>query len=334
MRTIVKALLRRVMIFLNCSYDIAKVGFILILFILLTACNRDDETTKILVFEEMAFIQGMTLSQATGFTGSKEYNSLYIVNRDVNSWPQYTERVIKYDLGSGEQYISNVVQVDYISKNVHLINGDLIVVGGTRVNVYPENLESPPTSVEHGLALSRFGSAIYEDELYVWGGDLHFETSKHIRKWDFENNKFETIGLLPSPRMWAHGEIINDKLFVFGGQEEFVGTPSSDIIYVYDFLTNETETYFLPEPMIRTFTAVHGDRIYVAGHVLNEDDEIKTMLGVFNTKTNMNSDFLFSENNDEVANQIVQMTIVDDRLYILMGPLDDGAGVFLQVADL
>jgi len=312
------------------AWRISKPIVIVLLMIIFSSCHKEVEPSRILRFEEIALIHGVALDQATGFTGSKELNSLYIVNRDVNSWPQYTERVIKYDLSSGEQVISNIVQVDYITKNAHLLNGKLIVIGGTRVNIYPQNLGSPPVSIEHGLSLSRFGSAIYNDELYIWGGDLNYDTSTHIRRWDFENGKFETVGFLPKPRMWAHGEIIDNKLYVFGGQKDFVGTPSSDIIYVYNFQSKKTETYFLPEPMMRTFTAVHENRIYVAGHILNDDGEVRTTLGFFDTKDNTSSTFSASEAND----QILQMTIIENRVYILLGPIDAKIGVSLQVADL
>ena len=303
--------------------------------LLLSSCGRDEKPNRTLNFEDIGFIEGRALPQATGFIGSRELDALYIVSRETNESFNFTERVIKYDLSSGDQEISNIEQFpDWISKNAHLLNNDLIVVGGTRVNVYPMDLASSPSSALHGLDLSRFGSAVYEEDLYVWGGDLNELTSNQIRRWNFEENTFETIGEFPTPVSWAHGEIVKGRLYTFGGQEQFANTPTTDKIYSYNLQTDEIETYFLPELMSRTFTARFKNKIYVAGHVADEFGEIRSMLGIFNTDTKKFTSFEYASTYEPEVSHISQMAVVGNRLYILTGTLNANIGLSLQVANL
>lgn len=319
-----------------------KLVYFLSALILFTACGNDDESgPRSLKFEEVAFIEGRALPQATGLAGSEQLDALYIASREANESLLFAERVIRYDLSTGEQVVSSWVQPDFISKNVHVLNGDLIVVGGTRVNTYSVDLNVDPDTATHGLRLSRFGSAIYDDELIVWGGDLDQQTSSHIRRWNFDDKRFTTIGEFPTATTWAHGEIVDNKLYSFGGQEQFANTPSTDLIYVYDFQSDVVNTFFLPESMTRTFTARYQDKIYVAGHVIDENGVTNTVLGIFNTNNNEFRTLQYTATyKDEIDPdlldiiQILQMTVVGNKLYVLLGPVDANVGVFLHVANL
>ena len=138
-------------------------------------------------------------------------------------------------------------------------------------NTYDINFEKEPTTVEHGLSLSRFGSALYEGDIYIWGGDLNDQDSDKIKKWNEGSGTFETVATLPARKAGAHGEVIDDKLYIFGGQEHWILEPPNDVIFIYDFNTGVTETANLPQEVFRTFTDVYEGKIFIAGQLLDQD---------------------------------------------------------------
>jgi hypothetical protein len=282
------------------------------------ACKEREDVKIDLSFEELTIVEGVRLSQATGFVISENESHIYVVTRESN--PQNavsSERVLVVDLINSTQAAYYFDQSDFISKNAHLIDNKLIVIGGSYINTYNLTFDSDPVSVEHGLALSRFGSTTFDGELYVWGGDLNMTESHLIKQWSFQNNVFMDVAQMPTPKTWADGEIVNDKLYIFGGQEQFDGTPPNDIIYVYDRMGSSFMTSHLPYALSRTFTAKHGQLIYVAGHI-GTDNDLSSVIGVYNTQTDSFTELNFRVN-EVLQGNIHQIAIAGNSIYILYG---------------
>ncbi len=273
------------------------------------------------------------LEQAAGFTGSMASNSLYISYKAFLGTNPNPERVIRYDIDEGTFTIRDFLNNDFVTKELHIINDELKVVGAQFVNTYPLDLGSDPVSVPHNLMISRYGSTVVDDNVFIFGGDLLFPTTSppvmtgpgadKIYRHDQATGQLYEAGALPEPRYWAHGEIVDGKLYVFGGRQAFVTDVGEDDIFVHDMTSGENQTLKLPMPMHRTFAARYGHLIYVAGqrHIPNADPalfSIETTFGAFNihtgTYTVIPTTLGFSG-----KTTVYGMTIVGDALYILYG---------------
>ncbi len=278
-----------------------------------------------LEFQELTPITGYNFHQAIGFEGSPELQSLFLANRQIDTTVgiQY-EHLFRYDLLNNSMAELYNPIVDYISKELQIINTQPIVIGSQYVSTYEFDLAGPPVVVAHTLRLSRHGSAQMNGEIYVYGGDLNGVDSDKIRKWNAATNTWEYVASLPTPKSYAGGEIVKGKLYVFGGQQEFSGTLQEDIIYVYSFADDTFATYYLPTALYRTYTAKVGELIYLAGHINPTGfDNTDLFFGVFDTRDNT-----FTEINinlsDAEANSIWAMTAIGNNLYVVYGdPVND-----------
>ena len=287
--------------------------------------RTDISIPTTLTFNEVSEISGYNFTQAIGFEGSEELQSLFIANRQIDTTVgiQY-EHLFRYDLlNNAMAEIYNPI-VDYISKEIQIIDNQPVVIGSQYVSTYEFDLAEPPLVVPHGLNLSRHGSALMNNEIYVYGGDLNRFDSDKIRKWNAGTGSWESVATMPSPKSYAGGEIVNDKLYVFGGQQEFSGTLQEDIIYVYSFADDSFATYHLPTALYRSFTAAVGELIYVAGHINpTGNDNTDLYFGVFNTRDNSFAEISINLS-DANVNSIWAMTGLRNNLYVIYGdPVND-----------
>lgn len=274
------------------------------------------------------------LEQAAGFTGSMASNSLYLAYRaSTGSVPGIQpERVVRYDMDDASFTTIDFNQSDFVTKELHIINDQLKVVGAQYVNTYPLDLGSAPESVPHNLTITRYGSSVVDDNVYLFGGDLQYQVgtptepgpnADKIYRHDQATGELHEVGALPEPRYWAHGEIVDGKFYVFGGRQAFIADAPEDDIFVHDMTTGENVTLKLPSPMHRTFAARYGHLIYVAGYreFPNADPAlttIETTFGVFDTYTQtftvIPSSLTFTG-----KQTVFGLTIVGDHLYVLVG---------------
>ncbi len=286
-------------------------------------------------FEFLTDIESSTsgLEQAAGFTGSMASNSLYISYKAFVGTNPNPERVVRYDINDGTFTTRDFLNNDFVTKELHIINDELKVVGAQFVNTYPLDLGNDPVSVPHNLMISRYGSTVVDDNVFIFGGDLLFPTTSppvmtgpgadKIYRHDQATGQLHEVGALPEPRYWSHGEIVDGKLYVFGGRQAFITDVGEDDIFVHDMASGDNQTLKLPSPMHRTFASRYGHLIYVAGqrHIPNADPAlatIETAFGVFDTHTGtykvMPTTLGFAG-----KTTVYGMTIVGDVLYILYG---------------
>lgn len=275
------------------------------------------------------------LEQAAGFTGSMASNCLYLSYKAITlGSPDQKERVVRYDIDNGTFTTRDFLHADFVTKELHIINDELKVVGAKFVNTYPLDLSADPVSVPHNLTMTRYGSTVVDDNVFLFGGDLLFPVGSpgiagpnadKIYRHDQLTGQLVEVGVLPEPRYWAHGEIVDGKLYVFGGRQAFVPSPDpgEDDIFVHDMATGDNQTLKLPSPMHRTFAARYGHLIYVAGYLQfpNADPAlatIETTFGVFDTHTGT---FTVIPNTLGLSGRktVFGLTIVGDKLYALIG---------------
>lgn len=305
----------------------------------LTAESEPYEIPTTLEFAKISEVSGAGLEQAAGFTGSMASNSLYIAYRLLEG--TLPERVVRYDITNNTSSFKDYAHSDFVTKELHIINDQLKVVGARYVNTYSLDLQSEPVSAPHNLTLTRYGSTVVDNNVFIFGGDLNGitnpEASKanEIYQHDQETGNLTLIGELPEPRYWAHGQIVSDKLYVFGGRQSFISEEAEDDVFVVDMITSETETLKLPKSFHRTFASRFEHLIIVGGQYetnTNGTFGIETTIGFFDTHDNtftiVPSSFQFSG-----TETIYGLTVVGSKLYILTGT-PDGTTFAIREAEL
>lgn len=290
-------------------------------FSLTTGNHSTSDQTGALSFNKLTTISGKGIEQAAGFVGSEASKSLYVVYRSLEATP-LLERVIRYGLTDGSFLTQEFEKPDFVTKEAHIINDELKIVGAQFVNTYSLDLSKTPTSVPHNLILSRYGSTVVDDEVFLFGGDLvNTAKSNTIYKHDQLTGLLNEVGTLPEPRFWAHGEIVDDKLFVFGGRQSFTSSEAEDDIFIFDLTNKSTQTLKLPKPLHRTFAARFEHLIFVAGQREIGVQNWETSFGVFNTHDNSYQELPSSlpTNGKET---VYGITIIGSTLYILYGATD------------
>lgn len=280
---------------------------------------------------------------AAGMIGSNSSNSIFISNRessmrgtnDVNP-----ERVSKFNLDTNTLEDKLFFQADFVSKQLHIIDNKLKVVGGQFINTYELNLQSEPESAlyEPQIYLSRHGSAVIDDEIYIVGGGLDNPENigDEIFKWDDLNASLTKIATMPETRSGARAEIIQNKLYIFGGTTGFFGSDSQNAkntIYIYDFETAAISIETMPVSLNFSYTGKYENLIYVAGQQKaytddadgdgNPDGFLTTsdndpFIGVYNTE---NGQFTTLETNltSPEMETIHAMAVTNGKLYVLYG---------------
>ncbi len=286
--------------------------------------------TKIAIPDKLNFsllteIRGYNFHQAIGFAGTASPKALFIANRQIDPVDriQY-ERLWRYDLEAGSSDSLYNPIVDYISKEMQIVNGQPYVIGSEYMSVYEFDLEEMPVVNKHGRQLTRHGSALYNDDIYIWGGDRNRVDSDKIFRYNYGSGQFEYVATMPGPKAYAAGAIVNNKLYVFGGQQQFSGTLRENKIYVYDLGNDSFETYFLPDAPYHTYTAIVGQLIYVAGQINpTGEDTTDILFGVFDTRDNTFTEIPINLT-DEAVNSIWALTAIGNTLYVVYGdPLND-----------
>ena len=272
-------------------------------------------------------------SHAPGMIGSYSDNSFFIVNRedDLNTGNGAPERIVKYNLNNNTSQENLYFEADFVSKQLHIQNNQLIALGGQNVNTYSLSLTGNPTTHIHGKALSRHGVAVIENDMYIIGGDLDNIESDKIFKWNLSNQTLSEVATMPAPRSGARGTIVNNKLYIFGGTEEFAGEIAFNSVYVYNLLTNSFEnTLTMPKDINFTFVDRYQNLIYIAGRI-DSNNNRDLFLGVLNTEDNTIQEITSNLDDSDEFSTIHAMCVFNNKMYVLYGGLGvDNGGQFLN----
>ncbi len=272
---------------------------------------------------------------APGMVGSYSDNSIFLVTREDAFANEIglPERIIKYSLDNSTVTEKLYFKSDFVSKQLHIINNQLKVVGGQRVNTYDLDLLNEPTSsANYGISLSRFGSAVIDSEIIVVGGDLNEQFGDKIFKWEEATSNLTEIATLPEPRYGARAEIVNDKLYVFGGTAALLTLPSKNTIYIYDLKTGNIKIESLSRALSYTYTGKFENLIFVAGQ-----EEVEALgfrdrdpfLGVYSTYTGEFTELLTNLSSPELET-IHSMAVFNGKLFIIYGQVQPVAEGELQ----
>lgn len=273
---------------------------------------------------------------APGMIGSYRENSLYIVMREqdlmigANGAP---ERIIKFDFETNTSAEKLFFQSDFVSKQLHIIGDELIVVGGRYVNKYNLDLSTDPISRTHGKRVTRFGISVLDEDVYIIGGDLDDLEGEKIFKWNLDSETLSDFTSLPVPRTGARATIVNNDMYVFGGGTAFAknNNPSDSIFKIDVTNPSQIDVFKMNKVIDFTFVQKYQNLIYVAGKIEEKDaagDLIgRTFtIGVFNTQDNTYQELATNLTNPNNTNSIHQMCVFNDKMYIIFGANGEDKG--------
>ena len=272
---------------------------------------------------------------APDMVGSLANNSIYISTReDGRQGPTglRPERIVKYDLTSNLSTEKLYFQSDFVSKQLIINNNKLLVVGAQKINSYDLDIIADPTSSqkyadELGLQsffVSRNGTAVNNNSVYIIGGSLGDETlADRIYKYDIISETMTEFAVMPETRSGARAEIVNNKLYVFGGSKKFFTPPAENEIYIYDLNTAALTIETMPTAVDFTYAGRSGNLIYVAGNKFTWDtttssSDEEPYLAVYDTDngtyTELQTD-LMSPGKESIH----AMAVFLNKIYIIYG---------------
>ena len=266
-----------------------------------------------------------------GMTNSTSENSLFISSRENEPSGNTTEEeVFKLNLDTNQLIRKNTSPGGFITKQLKIINDQLVSIGGTELKIYDLNLQNEPSSIEYqnNFTLSKFGVASDDTNTYIIGGyrvDTPTRENTKIHKLNINTGElFEEIIETPETMVGASGAVLNNKLYVFGGATYENLTEGTNKIYIYH-LDNSGIFGELSMSVTAdvTFVQKYGDIILIAGHKGLYVGERTSFIGTFDTATNVFQEIDTNLNSEGGEKAIHQMIVKDDKIFILYGHPDD-----------
>ncbi|MBT6377897.1 MAG: hypothetical protein HOJ72_06570 [Flavobacterium sp.] len=266
-----------------------------------------------------------------GMTNSTSENTLFISSRENEPSGNTTEEeVFKLNLDTNQLIRKNTSPGGFITKQLKIINDQLVSIGGTELKIYDLNLQNEPSSIEYqnNFTLSKYGVASDDTNTYIIGGyrvDTPTRENTKIHKLNINSGElFEEIIETPETMVGASGAVLNNKLYVFGGASYENLTEGTNKIYIYH-LDNSGIFGELSMSVTAdvTFVQKYGDIILIAGHKGLYVGERTSFIGTFNTATNVFQEIDTNLNSEGGEKAIHQMIVKDDKIFVLYGHPDD-----------
>lgn len=294
-----------------------------------------EETTTLLTslsFEESYIFEANLLGGPhIGMTNSTSENSLFISSRENEPSGNTTEEeVFKLNLDTNQLIRKNTSPGGFITKQLKIINDQLVSIGGTELKIYDLNLQNEPSSIEYqnNFTLSKYGVASDDTNTYIIGGyrvDTPTKENTKIHKLNINSGElFEEIIETPETMVGASGAVLNNKLYVFGGATYENLTEGTNKIYIYPLDNSGVfEELSMSVTADVTFVQKYGDIILIAGHKGLYVGERTSFIGTFDTATNVFQEIDTNLNSEGGEKAIHQMIVKDDKIFILFGHPDD-----------
>jgi hypothetical protein len=263
----------------------------------------------------------------SGLVGSYSDNSLYIAYRnDCN--PDNRSRVLKYSIDNSNFVSRDDSFLDFFTRKLNIVNNELILTGGQNIYTYDLDLSAAPIITPHNAgSLSRFTTSTINNEIYVAGGALDAVADK-IRKINSTTGALDIVATLPSPKVHAGSEIINDNLYIFSGREAFFDNAGvSTVSYIYDIANGTFQTFQTPVALYNSYASKFQNLIYVVGDIQVDSDSDGTVddfnvwTGVYDTQTNQMTEIANDLDDSDQGSFIQSMTVFNNKMYITYGDI-------------
>ena len=254
-------------------------------------------------------------------------NSLFISSRENEPSGNTTEEeVFKLNLDTNQLIRKNTSPGGFITKQLKIINDQLVSIGGTELKIYDLNLQNEPSSIEYqnNFTISKYGVASDDTNTYIIGGyrvDTPTRENTKIHKLNINSGEvFEEIIDTPETMVGASGTVSNNKLYVFGGAIFENLTEGTNKIYIYPLDNSQNyEELSMSVKADVTFVQKYGDIILIAGHKGLYVGEKTSFVGKFDTTTNIFEEIDTNLDSEGGTKAIHQMIVKGDKMYLLFG---------------
>ncbi len=262
--------------------------------------------------------QGIFDQGAAGFIGSNSNNSLFIALRD-DTGASAAEVILDYDIENNTWTENHFIQGDFVTKRFSIINNQLIVFGASITNHYtlPPDI-APYQTFPHNLYLTRFSLSSQGNLAYVTGTSLTEPdplTPSQITSYNYLTNNISQVTTLPKSRANAGSEILNNKLYIFGGRPDINASEYDAECFIVNLENGNISTFMMNDAPKESYAARYQNLIYV-GYNYFDGPVQKIKFGVYNSITDSYtnvSDNLVDGNDFEIAG----ITIINDYLYVV-----------------
>lgn len=304
------------------KYCILFIGLLLVF-----SCSSDDSNTtnrQNLSFTDIYTIQADTLEM--DMISNIGENSIYISYSADNG---YNENLLKLNvntLNTNEIILPDVAE----SRQIEIVNNNIFSLSGNDIFKLDLNLNLISTNNRYNESyLPRITSRNNTIEI--------FRGINNILSYDIltDNYIYPSFPTNSNYFLRADVEIINDKLFTFGGlnyvNQNWV---ISNQINIYNYALNSWSSQNLPFNAYETFTDVYDNKIIVGGNKQNNQSD--AFIGIYDPSNGSYTNFSTTINLNAIS--LRGLTVLNDELYIAYldynSPLPNSLSIKIAKASL
>lgn len=286
-------------------------------------------STNLLIAQEKIVFK--TLSNMNekrfGFGSVTDGKYLYAVCGGIAFSPYYSDNIERYDTENNKwtniaktstlRRYCNAEYIESVNK-IYIMNGEYQTPSfntlSKKVEVLDLNTNLVSLCAENPNPLKNAGSAVWNNKIYIFGGQNLYGYSNDFFEYDPANDTWKKLPDLPE-RKQTSGKIVDGVLYIFGGNN---GKRNYDDVYAYNFQESTwTQLEDLPFEISANSSAVSDGRsIWLLGSFMDTG-----LLAVYNTKTKTISKYDSNMNGRQYAG----VQIIGEKLYLFGGSKNTNA---------
>lgn len=263
-----------------------------------------------------------SINNATGFKSSYTSNSIYLSYRSSPNSFNATRKVFKY---SFEGQTLDSVQIalpnlEFTYSRFHIRNDRLIVFGSAHISELDLFLNEEPNTVTTGLDSNLAGAdlAVTDSDIYIIGGDLgNNAMPEHpliIRRYDDRSFELLAEKTIEDTRTLSGGEIVDDILYVVGGQKPELGFYNN--IIAYNLTNSSVSTIALPKGTGYCSAVRYENLIFISGRTV-VGGNVDIFFGALDIRDNTFKEIPISIENKLASETFINgLTILNNVLYM------------------
>lgn len=279
--------------------------------------------TNILIAQEKISFQTLANmnEKRFGFGNATDGKYLYALCGGIAFPPYFSDNIEKYDPETDKwtmiaktstlRRYCNAEYVPSINK-IFIMNGEYQTSAfntlSKKVEVLDLNTNLVSLCAENPNPLKNAGSAVWNNKIYIFGGQNLYGYSNDFYEYDPINDTWKRLPDLPE-RKQTNGKIIDGVLYIFGG---YNGKRNYDNVYACNFKDSTwTRLENLPFEISANSSAVSdGRNIWLLGSFMNTG-----LLAVYNTQ----SKTILKYDSNMNGRQYAGVQIIGEKLFLFGG---------------
>ena len=283
-------------------------------------------------------------SSSVDILASQSNNSIYMIYstddfpNPIPNASQRAEGVVRYDLNTNQFNFNIFHNQDFFTKRAWISNNKLKVLGSQAINTYNDlSIPGDPDDSFYynlyengGFFYVRHDIVIVDDLIYIMGGSLDAEDNPDVPQDYFDeiltynevSQELNEVANLPDTKSMAAVEIVDGKIYLFGGSAEFAMYETAESVsYIYDIETNSISSFNLPQPLAITYAVAVENLIYVGGTIVtvtpDEFNDFDIYFGVYDTLTGQFTELPHNLDDSNLGSRLSGITYYNGTLYAI-----------------